>query len=150
VTASREGAFALLRRLRGCYVGSVVVRASPFISRRALPGRSPSHSRKGNRVLIVDDSDMTARMMTQLLTRAGFSVERAANGKVALALWKAEILSGRHFDATLIDKVRARGAVQLLLRCYRHLLCLQLLQVLLLRPCVLMRRIFGFVTVLRC
>jgi CheY-like chemotaxis protein len=61
----------------------------------------------GNRVLVVDDSAITVRMMTQLLTRAGFVCASAANGQEALDVWKREVEAGQSFDVTLIDKVCA-------------------------------------------
>jgi hypothetical protein len=64
----------------------------------------------GNRLLLVDDSELTARMLTRLLTRAGFACEHAANGRVAVDLWRQEAAAGRHFDATLMDKVGAAAA----------------------------------------
>jgi hypothetical protein len=51
---------------------------------------------------------MTVRLMMHLLQRAGFVCEHAANGKIAVDLWKHEAFIGRQFDATLMDKVRVQ------------------------------------------
>ena len=84
-------------------------RRSPFISRRSPVSRTVSHGAAvRNRLLLVDDSEMSVRLMKHLLTRAGFVCEQAANGEIAVAVWKREIAAGRHFDATFMDKVCAR------------------------------------------
>jgi CheY-like chemotaxis protein len=80
------------------------MRSSPFLTRRGVT-RAVSTGATGNRLLIVDDSELTARMMRHLLTRAGFACEHAANGQIAVNMWKHEVLLGRHFDATFMDKV---------------------------------------------
>ena len=63
---------------------------------------------RGKRVLIVDDSAMTARLMTQLLTRSGLVCTTAANGQEAVGAWRHALDIGEPFDITLMDKVFAR------------------------------------------
>ena len=63
---------------------------------------------RGKRVLIVDDSAMTARLMTQLLTRSGLVCTTAANGQEAVGAWRRALDIGEPFDITLMDKVFAR------------------------------------------
>jgi DNA-binding NtrC family response regulator len=86
----------------------VVVRESPA---NAFPRGATGHV--GNRVLIVDDSASTARIVAQLLTRAGLVCTHAENGLLAVEAWVRELEARTAFDVTLMDKVRVcmRGAV---------------------------------------
>ncbi len=107
---------------RGACAGTLILRSSPFISRRAVSRRVSGSGAPANRVLIVDDSEMTARLMMQLLARAGFVCEHAANGKLAVGLWKHAILSGPRYDVTLMDRVGAgRGPMHARAHTYTHI-----------------------------
>lgn len=56
---------------------------------------------KKKRVLLCEDHDLNAKIATKLLTHVGMSVERAENGKLALALF--EHSAPGYYDAILMD-----------------------------------------------
>ena len=69
-------------------------------------GTDAARGHGGKRVLIVDDSLITARVLTKLLTRTGLECTHAAIGQLAVDAWTREIERGTSFSATLMDKVR--------------------------------------------
>jgi len=64
--------------------------------------RSPTGLR-GMRVLVVDDLDISRRILADLLTRWGFEVSEAANGKAALELLAHEHGQAGHIELVLLD-----------------------------------------------
>jgi two-component system NtrC family response regulator len=64
-----------------------------------MSGAASVGSRDKGRLLVVDDEETQRRMLAGILERAGYEVETAANGRLAL-----EQLDGERFDALLTDQ----------------------------------------------
>jgi signal transduction histidine kinase/DNA-binding response OmpR family regulator len=64
--------------------------------------RSPTDLR-GMRVLVVDDLEISRRILAELLTQWGFEVSEAANGKAALALLEHSNSAGGQIELVLLD-----------------------------------------------
>jgi two-component system, cell cycle response regulator len=67
-------------------------------SRDQTETAGPAREEGGGRILVVDDSRLVRVMLTQYLTAAGFQVEEAENGTVAL-----EMLAGGDYDVVITD-----------------------------------------------
>lgn len=62
------------------------------------PAPAPDRGARQARVLLVEDNPVNQQVMTLLLERGGYEVERAGNGREAL-----ELIDKRPFDAVLMD-----------------------------------------------
>jgi CheY-like chemotaxis protein len=65
---------------------------------QALP-QSPA----GARVLLVEDNELNLLVSREILESAGYVVEVAENGRIAVASVHREMQSGRHYAAVLMD-----------------------------------------------
>lgn len=62
------------------------------------------HERKNHgKILIMDDEFLIREVAGKMLTDAGFTVEKAATGEEAVALYKKAFDSGAGFDAVILD-----------------------------------------------
>ena len=77
-------------------------RPAETVSSNERPKKQSSKNAKS--VLIVDDSAMIRKMMTQLVRNLGHATEEAADGAAAVSLIKESMADpSRHYDAILLD-----------------------------------------------
>ena len=55
------------------------------------------------KILVVDDEDFIRDMLTKMLTRSGYTVTCAVDGRQAIEMYKNEKEQGEPFDAVLMD-----------------------------------------------
>ena len=102
------------KRLLELMGGDIVVRSAPgqgstfaftltlAVARHARLARSPTELR-GMRVLVVDDLEISRRILTELLSQWGFQVHEAASGPEALALLDRLDRSPEQIELILLD-----------------------------------------------
>ena len=71
--------------------------AEPEQEKENIPAEQP----KGNRILIVEDVDLNAEILADLLEMEDFSSERAENGEIAVNMFKDN--PPNYYDAILMD-----------------------------------------------
>jgi CheY-like chemotaxis protein len=82
---------------------TVVLPAVPDVTR---PGRADDHAglvRGKGRVLVMDDEEAVRDVARAMLSRLGFRVEVAADGKAAIATYAQALESGDRYDAVVMD-----------------------------------------------
>lgn len=79
-----------------------------------MPAEEPAETGlpvPGNgRILIMDDEEMIVKMAGRILARLGYETASAASGEEAVALYREALLSGRRFDAVILD-LTVRGGM---------------------------------------
>jgi len=65
-------------------------------------GDSPPPSRHAN-ILVMDDDASVSRFAANMLTRCGYSVANASDGKEAVEMYKKAMEAGHPFDAVIMD-----------------------------------------------
>lgn len=58
---------------------------------------------RGARVLLVEDNEFNQQVASDMISRAGLSVEIAENGRAAVSLLEASLSGGRPYDVVLMD-----------------------------------------------
>lgn len=66
------------------------------------PAETQLHTGVG-RILVMDDQEPICRVLAAMLTRLGYEVECASNGREAIEKYQHATSSGRGFDAVLLD-----------------------------------------------
>jgi CheY-like chemotaxis protein len=72
----------------------------------ALEGKKEVENGKGSKqmhVMIMDDEEMVRDVVGEMLEISGFEVERAADGAVALELYRKAMETGSRFDGVIMD-----------------------------------------------
>jgi two-component system sensor histidine kinase/response regulator len=75
-------------------LGKGVSKARPFL---------PEPDLRGRRVLVVDDNEMSRKVLSRMLTGMTFSVQDAESGKTALIAIRSAADSGQPYDVILLD-----------------------------------------------
>lgn len=68
-----------------------VPRVASARSDATAPGRGPAAGRRAVNVLVIDDEDDTRQLIAEIITKAGYSVETAADGQQALDLLRSVV-----------------------------------------------------------
>ncbi|MGK2905304.1 MAG: hybrid sensor histidine kinase/response regulator [Desulfuromonadales bacterium] len=61
------------------------------------------------RVLVMDDEEMICRLLQEMLTELGFTVETAAEGRQAIEMYRQAMLAGHPFAVVIVDLTVSGG-----------------------------------------
>ncbi len=61
------------------------------------------NTKRQGRILVMDDEDMILKLVTKMLTRAGYSVETAKNGQDAINKYSESMNNNQKFNAVILD-----------------------------------------------
>ena len=98
-----QGACFRVAVATGPLEGVPMVEVSPSCNAETQANWQSIHVRAGLRILLADDGADNRRIISQILSKAGFAVTSAENGLVACEMALASIAEGKPFDLVLMD-----------------------------------------------
>lgn len=63
----------------------------------------PALLQGSGRILVLDDEEMIRKLITRILSHAGYEVESAADGSKAIDLYRQALENAEPFDAVIMD-----------------------------------------------
>ncbi|MFA5205132.1 MAG: response regulator [Lentisphaeria bacterium] len=77
--------------------------ASDSLPAAAAPPAATAPPPRPAKILVMDDEETVCRFVVKMLTRCGFSVATAPDGREAVALYQEAMAAGTPFDAVIMD-----------------------------------------------